>query len=146
MPNRQYFCWKLCLQFRCGCSESTATQHVCHSHPGLQCYQWQITRRTNKHCESHRIGGLSDEGALDDDEEEQTEEQLHDEIQQQIQAQTQEQQLHDSQHQGQAEGDVLPASGAPEQAQGRRLVASEGSQMLRSQVSENGSNIRAYEF
>ncbi|KAK0714914.1 hypothetical protein B0H67DRAFT_228521 [Lasiosphaeris hirsuta] len=144
MPNRQYFCWKLCLQFRCGCSESTATQHVCNSHPRLQCYQWQITRRTNKHCETHRIDGLSGEGAVDDEEEEQTEKQLHDEIRQQIQAQIQEQQLHDSRHQIQGEGDVLPASRAQERARGRRSVAGEGegSHPLGSRVSENGSNIR----
>lgn len=26
---RQYFCWRVCLTFGCGCVEYTPTQHVC---------------------------------------------------------------------------------------------------------------------
>jgi len=38
MPNRQYYCWKLCLKFNCGCSEYTPTQHVCNANRGVQWY------------------------------------------------------------------------------------------------------------
>ncbi|KAK1755743.1 hypothetical protein QBC47DRAFT_401907 [Echria macrotheca] len=58
MPNRQYFCWKLCLKFNCGCIEHTSTQHVCNTNRGVSCNQWMITCATDKDCDTHRIVGL----------------------------------------------------------------------------------------
>ncbi|KAK4043340.1 hypothetical protein C8A01DRAFT_32467 [Parachaetomium inaequale] len=51
--TRQYFCWKVCLTFRCGCSEYTPTAHLCG--PDREgCNNWLTYKRTDKDCDEHR--------------------------------------------------------------------------------------------
>ncbi|KAK4126298.1 hypothetical protein N657DRAFT_632401 [Parathielavia appendiculata] len=60
--TRQYYCWKVCLTFRCGCTEYTPTAHRCGpSREG--CNRWLTYKRTDKACEEHRLlegWGLND--------------------------------------------------------------------------------------
>lgn len=37
MPNRQWFCWNLCLKYSCGCS-TTSSEHVCNEDRGVKWY------------------------------------------------------------------------------------------------------------
>jgi hypothetical protein len=52
---RTYFCWRVCLTFRCGCVEYTATAHRCG--PDRDgCNAWVTHKRTDKDCDEHRLG------------------------------------------------------------------------------------------
>ncbi|KAK4100859.1 hypothetical protein N658DRAFT_507528 [Parathielavia hyrcaniae] len=52
--TRQYYCWKVCLTFSCGCTETTPTTHRCGpSREG--CNNWMTYKRTDKSCEEHRL-------------------------------------------------------------------------------------------
>ncbi|KAK1826740.1 hypothetical protein QBC39DRAFT_396300 [Podospora conica] len=53
MPNRQWFCWNLCLKYSCGCS-STSSEHVCNEDRGVKCHSWTAVRVTDRTCDKHR--------------------------------------------------------------------------------------------
>ncbi|KAK4181862.1 hypothetical protein QBC36DRAFT_305907 [Triangularia setosa] len=67
MP-RQYFCWKVCLTFGCGCKEDTATHHVCDSFR-TNCSSWVTYKTTNKSCSYHRRANGLDLRQQDDKDE-----------------------------------------------------------------------------
>ncbi|KAH6631693.1 hypothetical protein F5144DRAFT_602484 [Chaetomium tenue] len=51
--TRQYFCWKVSLSFRCGCTELAPIVHRCP--PDREgCNSWLTHKRTDKYCETHR--------------------------------------------------------------------------------------------
>ncbi|KAK4134413.1 hypothetical protein BT67DRAFT_434465 [Trichocladium antarcticum] len=54
---RQYYCWRVALTYRCGCTETTHTAHSCGPRRD-GCTSWQTNRRSDKNCERHRLGGL----------------------------------------------------------------------------------------
>jgi hypothetical protein len=55
--SRQYFCWKVTLTYRCGCTENTPVAHTCGPKRD-GCSSWQTNRRSNKDCDAHRVLGL----------------------------------------------------------------------------------------
>ncbi|KAH6856722.1 hypothetical protein B0I37DRAFT_351760 [Chaetomium sp. MPI-CAGE-AT-0009] len=59
--TRQYFCWKVSLTYRCGCTELAPIAHRCP--PDREgCNSWLTHKRTDKECEAHRTGwGLAAE-------------------------------------------------------------------------------------
>ncbi|KAH8889690.1 hypothetical protein GQ53DRAFT_747906 [Thozetella sp. PMI_491] len=56
MPDRQWFCWKVEITYRCGCIETTPTHHGCS--PGLKCNAWIDFKTLEKDCEQHQSTGL----------------------------------------------------------------------------------------
>ncbi|KAK3688105.1 hypothetical protein B0T22DRAFT_458703 [Podospora appendiculata] len=56
-PTAQNYCWKVCLQFKCGCTEYTNTAHTC-SNQEQKCSEWMTYKKTDKECDVHRIAGL----------------------------------------------------------------------------------------
>ncbi|KAK3318386.1 hypothetical protein B0H66DRAFT_602977 [Apodospora peruviana] len=67
-----YYCWRVRLLFACGCTEDTATAHICGGNGAKKCNEWITTRSTRKRCTHHRDGASlnkhDDEAAAVDDE------------------------------------------------------------------------------
>lgn len=54
--TRKYFCWKVSLSFRCGCTEQAPIVHRCP--PDREgCNSWLTHKRTDKMCDAHRAAG-----------------------------------------------------------------------------------------
>ncbi|KAK3292330.1 uncharacterized protein B0H64DRAFT_445271 [Chaetomium fimeti] len=61
--TRQYYCWKVSLTYRCGCTQLAPIAHQCP--PDREgCNSWLTHKRTDKECEAHRLGfGLTSSAA-----------------------------------------------------------------------------------
>lgn len=57
MPDRQFYCWKVSVTYRCGCVVLSDTHHSCAANRE-KCSSWTTYRETAKDCDTHRIGGL----------------------------------------------------------------------------------------
>ena len=64
MPDRQWYCWRVQITYRCGCIENTSTQHICG--PKLKCNSWLLYKNMDKDCDAHRSTGLQEEPATEE--------------------------------------------------------------------------------